>query len=63
VVDPVEDGEVVAQRLESARPWRDFYLLERDAALAGGAGYAALRVAVQRVAAREAWLRWPVRRG
>jgi hypothetical protein len=63
VTDPVEDREVAAQRLESARPWRDLYLLQRDAALAERASYAALRVAVQRVAAREAWLTRPERRG
>jgi hypothetical protein len=63
VTDPVEDREAAAQRLESARQWRHLYLLQRGAALAERAGYAALRVAVQRVAAREAWLTRPERRG
>jgi hypothetical protein len=63
VTDPVEDREAAAQRPHSARQWRHLYLLQRDAALAGRAGYAALQVAVQRVAAREAWLTWPEGRG
>jgi hypothetical protein len=63
VTDPVEDREAAAQRLESARQWRHLYLLQRDAALAERAGYAALRVAVQRVVARDAWLTRPERRG
>jgi hypothetical protein len=63
VTDAVEDREVAAQRLESARPWRDLYLLQRDAALTERGGYAALRVAVQRVSARDAWLTRPERRG
>ena len=62
MTDPVEEREAAAQRLESARKWSDLYLLQRDAALAEPAGYAALRVAVQRVAAREAWLTGPERR-
>lgn len=63
VTDPVEDREAAAQRPDAARQWRPLYLLQRDAALAERAGYAALQVAVQRVAAREAWLTWPERRG
>ena len=63
MTDPVEDRGAFAQRSQSARPWRYLYLLQRDAALAERAGYAALQVAVQRVAAREAWLTWPERRG
>jgi hypothetical protein len=63
VTDPVRDREAAAERPQSARPWRDVYLLQRDEALAERAGYAALRVAVQRVAAREAWLTPPERRG
>ena len=62
MTDPVEDREAAAQRLESARHWSDLYLLQRDAALAERAGYAALQEAVQRVAAREAWLTGPERR-
>ena len=63
VTDPVEDREAAAQRPPSARQWRHLYLLQRDAALAERAGYAALQVAVHRVAAREAWLTPPERRG
>jgi hypothetical protein len=63
VTDPVKDREVAAEWRQSARQWHHLYLLERDAALAERAGYAALRVAVQRVAAREAWLTLPQRRG
>ena len=63
VIDPVEDREAPAQRSQSARQSRHLYLLQRDAALAERAGYAALQVAVQRVAAREAWLTRPERRG
>jgi hypothetical protein len=63
VTDPVEEPEAAAQRPHSARQWHPLYLLQRDAALAQRAGYAALQVAVQRVAAREAWLTWPERRG
>jgi hypothetical protein len=63
VTDPVEDRELADQRPESAPQWRDLYLLQRDAALAERCGYAALRVAVQRVTAREAWLPRPERRG
>ena len=63
MIDPVEDSEAAAQRPQSARQWRQLYLLQRDAALAEPAGYGALRVAMQRVAAREAWLTWPERRG
>jgi hypothetical protein len=63
VTDPVEGREAAAQRSQSARQWRHLYLLQPDAALAGRAGYAALQVAVQRVAAREAWFTRPERRG
>ena len=63
VTDPVEDREAAAQRPQSARQSRHLYLLQADAALAERAGYAALQVAVQRVAAREAWLTRPERRG
>jgi hypothetical protein len=63
VTDPVEDREAAAQRLQSARQSRHLYLLQADAALAERAGYAALQLAVQRVAAREAWLTRPERRG
>ena len=63
MTDSVEDREAAAQRLESARQLRDLYLLQRNAALGERAGYAALRVAVQRVAARDAWLTRPERRG
>ena len=63
VTDPVEDREAAARRPQTARHWRHLYLLQRDAALAERGGYAALQVAVQRVAAREAWLTRPERRG
>jgi hypothetical protein len=63
VTDPVEDREAAAELPHSGRQWRHLYLLQRDAALAERAGYAALQVAVRRVAAREAWLTWPERRG
>jgi hypothetical protein len=63
VTDPVEDREAAAQRPHSGPQWHHLYLLQRDAALAERAGYAALQVAVRRVAAREAWLTWPVSRG
>jgi hypothetical protein len=63
VTDPVKDREAPAERRESARQWRHLYLLQRDAALAERAPYAALQVAVQRVAAREASLTRPERRG
>jgi hypothetical protein len=62
VTDPVEDREAAGQRPHPARQWRHLYLLQREAALAERAGYAALQVAVQRVAAREAWLTPPERR-
>ena len=62
MIDPVEDREAAVQRPHSARQWRDLYLLQRDAGLPERAGYPALQVAVQRVAAREAWLTWPERR-
>jgi hypothetical protein len=63
MTDPVEDREAAAPRPESAGQWRHLYLLQPDAPLAERAGYAALQVAVQRVAAREAWLTRPERRG
>jgi hypothetical protein len=63
VADPVKDREAAAEWPQSARQWRHLYFLQRDAALAERAGYAALQVAVQRVAAREAWLTRPERRG
>jgi hypothetical protein len=63
VTDPVEDREAAAKRPDAARQWRHLYLLQRDAALAERAGYAALQVAVRRVAAREGRLTWPERRG
>ena len=62
MTDPVKDREAAAERRDSAPQWRQLYLLQRDAALAERAPYAALRVAVQRVAAREAWLTRPERR-
>ena len=63
MTDPVKDREAAAERSQSERQWHHLYLLQRDAALADGAPYAALRVAVQRVAAREASLTQPERRG
>jgi hypothetical protein len=63
VTDPVKDREAAAEWPQSARQWRHLYLLQRDAAPAAGAGYPALQVAVQRVAASEAWLTRPERRG
>ena len=63
MTDPVEDREAAAQRPEPARQWLHLYSLKRDPALAERAGYAALQVAVQRVAAREAWLTRPQRGG
>ena len=63
VTDPVKDREAAAEWPQSARQWHHLYLLQRDAALAERAPYAALQVAVQRVAAREASLTRPERRG
>jgi hypothetical protein len=63
VTDPVKDREAPTERRESARQWRHLYLLQRDAALAERAPYAALQVAVQRVAAREASLTRPESHG
>jgi hypothetical protein len=63
VTDPVKDRETAADRPQSARQWQHLNLLQSDGALADQAPYAALRVAVQRVAAREAWLTQPERRG
>jgi hypothetical protein len=62
VTDPAKEREAAAEWPEPTRQWRHLYLLQRDAAPAARAGYAALRVAVQRVAAREAWLTPPERR-
>jgi hypothetical protein len=61
--DPVKEREAPAESPQSARGWRHVYLLQRDTALAERAGYAALEVAVQRVAAREARATRPERRG
>jgi hypothetical protein len=63
VTDPVEHRAAAAQQPQSAPQWRHLYLLQCSAALAERVGYGALQVAVQRVAAREAWLTWPERRG
>jgi hypothetical protein len=63
VTDPVKDRDAAAEWPQSARQWRHLYLLQRDAALTERPGYAALQLAVQRVAAREAWLTRPERRG
>jgi hypothetical protein len=63
VTDPVEDREATARRPQSERQWHHLYLLQRDAALAERTGYAALQVAVQRVAARDAWSTRTERRG
>ena len=63
MTDPVKDHEAPAERPQSVRQWRHLYLLQRDVALAEGAPYAALQVAVQRVAAREASLTRPERHG
>ena len=60
---PVKDREAAAERPPSARQWEHLYLLQRDAALAERAPYAALRLAVQRVAARDASLTQPERHG
>jgi hypothetical protein len=59
VTDPVKDREAAAERPQSARQWHHFYLLQPDAPLTERARYAALQVAVQRVAAREASLTRP----
>jgi hypothetical protein len=63
VIDPVKDREIAAEWPQSARQWHHLYLLQPDGALAERAPYAALQVAVQRVAAREASLTRPERRG
>ena len=63
VTGPVKDCEAAAEQPQSARQWHHLYLLQPDAPLAVRAPYAALQVAVQRVAAREAWLTRPERRG
>jgi hypothetical protein len=59
----VKDREAAADWPQSVRQWHHLYLLQPDATLADRAPYAALRVAVQRVAAREASLTQPERRG
>ena len=63
MTEPRKDREAAAEWPQSAPQWRHLYLLQRDATLAERAPYAALQVAVQRVAAREAWLTRPERRG
>lgn len=63
VTEPLKDREAAAEWSPSAREWHHLHVLQRDAALAERAPYAALRVAVQRVAAREALLTPPERRG
>jgi hypothetical protein len=63
VTEPKKDREAAAEWPQSARQWRHLYLLQHDAAFAEQAPYAGLQVAVERVAAREAWLTWPERRG
>ena len=63
MTEPKKDRKATAERPQSARQWRYLDLLQRDAALAEQARYAALREAVQRVAAREAWLAGPERGG
>jgi hypothetical protein len=63
VTEPKENREPAAEGTASAPQWRHLYLLQRDTALAERAPYAALQVAVQRVAAREASLAQPERRG
>jgi hypothetical protein len=62
VTDPAKDREAAAEWPQPTRQWRHLYLLQPDAGLAERAPYAALQVAVQRVAAREAWLTPPERR-
>ena len=62
MIEPVKFREA-AERPQSARQWRHHFLLQRDEAVAGRAGYGALQVAVQRVAAREARLTPLERRG
>ena len=63
MTEPVKDREAAAEGPQSARQWRHLYLLQPDVALGEHAPYAALQVAVQRVAAREAWLNRPERGG
>jgi hypothetical protein len=63
VKDPVPGRAAATQRLQSAQQWSHLYLLQRNVPLAERDGYAALRVAMQRVAARDAWLTRPERRG
>jgi hypothetical protein len=62
VTEPVKDHEAAAEWPQAAKQWRHHFLLQRDEAVAGQAGYGALQVAVQRVAAREARLTPPERR-
>jgi hypothetical protein len=59
----MKDREAAAEWPQLAPQWRHLYLLQRDEAVAGRAGYGALRVAVRRVAAREASLTPSERRG
>ena len=63
MTEPVKDRGAAAEWPQSARQWRHLYLLERDVALGDQPPYAALQVAVQRVAARDAWLTRPERGG
>jgi hypothetical protein len=63
VTEPKKDHEAAVEWPQSARQWRHLYFLQRDATLGEQAPYAGLQVAVQRVAAREAWLTRPERRG
>jgi hypothetical protein len=63
MTDPVKPREASAEWHQSERQWRHLSLLKRDEADAGRAGYGALQVAVQRVAAREAALQRSERGG
>src|SRR5829696_6532118 len=63
VTDPVNDREPAADGPQSTGQLRHVYLLHRDEAVVGRAGYGALQVAVQRVAAPEARLTRPERCG
>jgi hypothetical protein len=59
VTDPVKGREAAADWSQSARQWQQLDFLQPDTTLADRAPYAALRAAVQRVAAREASLTRP----
>jgi hypothetical protein len=61
MTDRAKDREAAAESRPSARHWRHLSSLQGDAALPERGGYAALHVAVQRVAAREAGLTQPER--